>query len=772
MILPALATPIGLAPSVAIRAPGSESAGDFGGTLASLVAGTPVADQTVAPTLDLTGRQPGADSGKSLPDVAMADSQVPFWSPGGTITPLLATPKAVGTPVSIAPTTPPDVTATIIANETALPAPPSSAPVLPSAVRPAVAQVTRAEPALPKTESVLAPPASVTPSPVGDPRPASAAAPSVTIPLATPPLRTAPSAPALVTATALAPAAMATSALTPVKSSVVAALIDAPPEEGAAVPTKPDPATSRPQILPDRTVRIGVRGGDRPAAGRPAVDADDSTEAAPDPDTAAAEREAPIPVPGLPIAQPAPTAVVVPVVQPSGARPDAPIVAAEDAGPGVTARSSVPSAASPRAAAVSDSALPPARSGSRRQETASPVPPGAAPALATPAAAPVVTAATTATPTTSETVPAAAPIMRPLPIAGQAVQPASTAYTPALGTPVTVPPPVAETALASTPTVESFVRAETQPLQPRSQPTGMTPPPRTASFQPPAPLSPSMRAIPLQAPGPVSPPAPALAGVASGLAPAAVAPAAIAPAGAARVIPGAEVPALAPIVTAAAPAPASADSLPPRWSLQDTALPLTLVAQQPASPAIQPQPGTVASAAQVFGAAIQAAQGRDEPRSQDDATLLAPLAATGPVHALAQTADAQAPLDMRQERWPAAMIERIDMLRDAVNATDTRIRLIPDALGAIDVAVRQDGDTVHVHFTAEQAATRTLLQEAQPRLAELADARGLKLSQGSVDTGAGQQQRAATPQQPQAPSRPRAAAATAADTDSTDTRLA
>ena len=61
------------------------------------------------------------------------------------------------------------------------------------------------------------------------------------------------------------------------------------------------------------------------------------------------------------------------------------------------------------------------------------------------------------------------------------------------------------------------------------------------------------------------------------------------------------------------------------------------------------------------------------------------------------------------------------------------------------------------------------------RLAELADARGIKLTQSNVDTGAGQQQqqqRAATPHQPSAPARARAGTATAADTDFTDTRLA
>ncbi len=223
---------------------------------------------------------------------------------------------------------------------------------------------------------------------------------------------------------------------------------------------------------------------------------------------------------------------------------------------------------------------------------------------------------------------------------------------------------------------------------------------------------------------------------------------------------------------------APAPDLPPRWSTQDTAPSRTIVAQQPLTLAVQPQPGTVASAAHVFGAAIQAAaHGRDEPA---DTPAIGPLAAPVATPAIASIAhaDPQAPLDIRHERWPTAMIERIEVLRDAANATDTRIRLIPDALGAIDVSVRKDGDTLHVHFTAEQAATRTLLQDAQPRLAELADARGLKLSHGAVETGAGtgqHQQRAATPQpQPQQPSAParRPRANGGADIDSTDTRLA
>jgi len=198
----------------------------------------------------------------------------------------------------------------------------------------------------------------------------------------------------------------------------------------------------------------------------------------------------------------------------------------------------------------------------------------------------------------------------------------------------------------------------------------------------------------------------------------------------------------------------------PRWATPDTA-PVTLAVAQP--DVLQPQPGTVASAAMVFGAAIQAATRKrdesDNPAAPSD-TPPTPVGATA-THEI-KVADAhQAPLDMRQDRWPHAMIERIEMLRDAADAVDTRIRLVPDALGAIDVSVKTDGDTVRVHFNAEQAATRTLLADAQPRLAELAEARGLKLSQGSLGDSGAQQQRA--PMAPQTPNRPAPVSTVTAD---------
>lgn len=94
------------------------------------------------------------------------------------------------------------------------------------------------------------------------------------------------------------------------------------------------------------------------------------------------------------------------------------------------------------------------------------------------------------------------------------------------------------------------------------------------------------------------------------------------------------------------------------------------------------------------------------------------------------------PLDLRDDNGLQRMIDRIETLRDDAYARDTRIRLVPDALGAVDVAVRRSGDALHVHFSAENAATRALIADAQPRLLELADARGVRIAGASVDSGA------------------------------------
>lgn len=153
--------------------------------------------------------------------------------------------------------------------------------------------------------------------------------------------------------------------------------------------------------------------------------------------------------------------------------------------------------------------------------------------------------------------------------------------------------------------------------------------------------------------------------------------------------------------------------------------------------AAQPQPaaGTTAPAAHVFGAAMHAAVGNDErTRAEPLDPAITATAAPAPMQAVAAMAGAGQPtLDMRQDGWPTHMINHINELRDAADAVDSRIRLVPDALGAIDIAVKTVGDTIHVRFSAEEAATRSLIENAQPRLAEIAQERGMKIGQTVVE---------------------------------------
>ncbi|MDC7812735.1 flagellar hook-length control protein FliK [Sphingomonas koreensis] len=169
------------------------------------------------------------------------------------------------------------------------------------------------------------------------------------------------------------------------------------------------------------------------------------------------------------------------------------------------------------------------------------------------------------------------------------------------------------------------------------------------------------------------------------------------------------------------------------------------------------------TAAQVFAAAISASfDAPAAPRAADPVAMQAQTAATEQLRTTVQAMSGadQAPLDLSRDDWAGRMVDRIAALRDAAEATDTRIRLAPENLGNVDVSIRRDGDRLHVHFTAENPAARQLIAEAAPRLSELAEARGVKLGQTSVDAGTGGQSQG-QPGQPQShrPARPASAAA-------------
>ncbi len=201
----------------------------------------------------------------------------------------------------------------------------------------------------------------------------------------------------------------------------------------------------------------------------------------------------------------------------------------------------------------------------------------------------------------------------------------------------------------------------------------------------------------------------------------------------------------------------------------DTAAPAIVVSALP-----QPAGQVFASARAIAGSWREHAQrgdGRDQPDVPTSFASAAPidLRERAIVQAAADTAHTA--LDLTADSGLQRMIDRIETLRDAADAGDTRVRLIPDALGSIDVAVRQEGERVHVRFTAEHEATRALIAEAQPRLTELAAARGVRIGDTSVSTGTGGGGTA--PQPRPVPSRaPASARPDAAIVSTTDHRLA
>lgn len=132
----------------------------------------------------------------------------------------------------------------------------------------------------------------------------------------------------------------------------------------------------------------------------------------------------------------------------------------------------------------------------------------------------------------------------------------------------------------------------------------------------------------------------------------------------------------------------------------------------------------------------------------------ASIGLSAPVEAASRIAEPP-PIGTQAPDWIEGMIEQIEVMRDAradgAAATTTRIRLSPDALGAIEIVLSGEGDAIDVRINADTAAARTLLAEAAPRLADMAEARGLKLAQGDAgQPGQQQAQRQQAQDQPTA----------------------
>ncbi|WP_294339409.1 flagellar hook-length control protein FliK [uncultured Sphingomonas sp.] len=162
-----------------------------------------------------------------------------------------------------------------------------------------------------------------------------------------------------------------------------------------------------------------------------------------------------------------------------------------------------------------------------------------------------------------------------------------------------------------------------------------------------------------------------------------------------------------------------------------------------------PQRAEVLPAAQMFAQAmfstpVAPVEDGDTPSDALPVSLFGTAgqtAATGPapIAVPASAAADRNTLDMSRGEWMMSMIDKIETLRDESGAVgETRLTLSPDALGNVDVSVRRDDSGQYqVRISADTAQARTILADAAPRLNDMAEARGLKLSHAGVETGTG-----------------------------------
>lgn len=186
-------------------------------------------------------------------------------------------------------------------------------------------------------------------------------------------------------------------------------------------------------------------------------------------------------------------------------------------------------------------------------------------------------------------------------------------------------------------------------------------------------------------------------------------------------------------------APAQASSQPQALQTQSGSQPAAL--RQPAPQGFTLPPDIAREVAQLVRATVR---DNDEPASSIDTAnsaaptpsiAAAPVAA--PLHRDFGVANRPV-IDTSRAEWMQAMIERIAEMPQVDGKREAQITLRPDALGAVEVRIEQRQDRLHVTMNADNAQARQLLSESAPRLQELAEARGLRLSQSGVGGGESQ----------------------------------
>lgn len=385
-----------------------------------------------------------------------------------------------------------------------------------------------------------------------------------------------------------------------------------------------------------------------------------------------------------------------------------PMPAPIPAAPSPTPSPLMPAAASPAAAPPGDPASPDHQGFASLGTGAVPVPPGP-PAVTVPADEGTATApnpSAIGAPSATPTPPATEPPARPSRARTAAARSPDRMATPAVAG---AHDPALRPVASGDPAHAAFNRGDAPPpVTERARPT-------VADTQASPPTTKSMDAAAAAVPATIDGPASARA----------VAP----PAGPtpAPATPGSTVPVVpAPPTQTQTPAPAPApaqQAIVPASTLSQTqiqASPTPAPPPPPASPRVQ------GPARDVFAAAVE--------RSRRDEGVGAPLAMIPASPAPVVPPPAAQPLETAPAPRAAEMIAHVARLMDeaAMTTGEARVRLAPDALGPVELAVRTDGDRVHVRLQADASEARQQLRDAAPRLAEAAEARGLRLGETTI----------------------------------------
>lgn len=206
----------------------------------------------------------------------------------------------------------------------------------------------------------------------------------------------------------------------------------------------------------------------------------------------------------------------------------------------------------------------------------------------------------------------------------------------------------------------------------------------------------------------------------------------------------------------AAPPPATSEAVPVAM-FEASEAPRTATNRRAPSPVAAPRPVLQEATPSLVVPSAPTAPGTDRllrarPNTafaREEVAVTIGAATPAPVEFRAPEQMPAAPIDTQAGDWMQSMIERIETITGEQGQRETRLKLSPDALGEVELRLRETPDgALVVDMDAVTPEARALLAEAAPRLVEMSEARGLRLTMQAGTQGDG------APSQHREPHRP------------------